>query len=218
MNKNLPYYLIGVRLALDGILSIGRRFAPDTLGGKIPQGVGIVLGGVLLSAAILIGMVSAVTGVYRRRNALAMIIALLMHGSAIGFYLFAATGTAEVSSLVPSTLTPEKLAVLAAGAPKAHGREMAARLAFTEFGERLRYVDDSGNLRSFEPTPADSTKREHVRQMQVDGAKTLASLRGQALIFRSAALVNFLSLVGVLLVGAVMLGGPTKWHGWLTRR
>jgi hypothetical protein len=217
MRKNLPYYLIGARFGLDAILAVVRGLAPESLWSTYAHRIGIVLGGILLSTAFLIGMVSAILDEQRRRNAVAAALALTIHCGSIAFYLFAATTTAEIGTW-KATFTVQKLAVLALGAPVPHGRELAARVAFRELGEGLQFADETGKVRTFEPSSDDLAKRESNKKMQIEGAKAQSSLRGQAMQFRAAALAGLLSLAGVLLGGAILLGGPKRWHGWLTCR
>jgi hypothetical protein len=127
MRKNLPYYLIGAWFVLDAILAVGRRFAPASLGGTFLQRAGIVLGGVLLSTAILIGLVSAIVGVSRRSNAAAVVAALILYCIYTGFYLFAATTTAELGAPLRPAFTIDRLSVLALGGPVSRGRELYLR-------------------------------------------------------------------------------------------
>ena len=174
----------------------------------------------LISLAILLGLVSAILGEHRRRSAVAMAIAVLLQVGSTGFYLWASTAEQELSAELGASFKPsftiEKLAERALNSPVLRGRELAASYAFREFGARIQYADESGNLRTFEPSSNDLTKRETNQRLQADMANTQAVMRRQAMSFQWAALARLISLAGVLLAGAIVLAGPKSWHGWLT--
>jgi hypothetical protein len=222
MKKNLPYLFISAWFLTSAIFGLAKAVSPNLLGGVWPERVGVVMGGVLLSLAILFGIASAMQGEHRRRNAAAIAIAVVLHIGWTGFYLFGSTTEAEVATELgasfKSGLTLERLTERALNSPVLRGRELAASFAFREFGERVPYADESGNVRTFEPTSVDLTKRESNRQLQVRMTDTQKVLRHQARGFRWAAFAYLLSLAGVLIGGAIVLGGPRAWHRWLTRR
>jgi hypothetical protein len=218
MKRNLPFYLIAAWGVLYAILVFGKEFMPQSLGSGWPQRAGVVVGGVLLSLTILLALVASIRGEYRQRNAGALAVAVVLHIGSTGLYLLASTMAAEVGRPFRSGITLEKLTERALNSPVARGRELAARYAFTEFGRRLPYADASGIVHDFEPNPVDLEKRETSLQIEHDMAGAQAVLRHLAVDFRAAALANLVSLAAVLLAGAVVLGGPKRWHGWLTGR
>ena len=222
MSKNLPYYFIGASFFADAILALGMAIAPSTVDTEWPHRVGVVLTGVLLSVAILLGLVSAIQGEHRRHGAVAMAIAVFLQIGWTGFYVWAATAEQELSvelaASFKSGFTVDKLAERALNSPVLRGRELAASYAFREFGARIEYADASGNVRAFEPTSLDLEKHARNQQLQAGMADAQSLLRHQARSFRWAALARLLSLAGVLLAGAIVLAGPKRRHGWLTCR
>jgi len=202
MKKRLPY------------LFIGAWFFASGFSGH----VGALVGGVLLSLAILLGMVSAIQGEHRRQGAAVVVTAVLMHVGSIAYNFSMSTTESEIALPMKSSPTIEELTKRALNSPAARGREFAASHAFREFGERIPYSDESGSARTFEPSSIDLAKRESNRQLQLSMADTQAVFRQRAIDHRWAAFAYILSLAGVLIGGAVVLGGPQAWHGWLTRR
>jgi hypothetical protein len=218
MRRNLPFLLIGVWFFLDGVLALGKSVSPGLIGSAWPQRVGVILGGVILSLAVLFSIVSAVRGEHRRRSAAAMAIAVALQSGWTGFYLWASAMEEEITAPFKSGSTVEKLEERALNSPVSRGRELAASYAFREFGARIQYADESGNVRTFEPKTVDLEKRERNRQLQADMAKAQAVLRRQATSFRWVALASLLSFGAVFVGAAIVLGGPRRWHGWLTSR
>jgi hypothetical protein len=218
MKKNLPCFFIGGWFLARAIFGLGKGIAPHFLGGVWPQRVGVIVGGVLLSLAILFGIVAAIQGKCRRQNAAAAAIAVVLHVGWTGLYLRASTMDAELGIPWKSGFTVEKFTERALNSPVPRGRELAASYAFREFGERIPYSDESGNVRTFEPTSVDLAKRESNRRLQLRMADVQTVLRHQAMDSRWAAFAYLLSLAGVLIGGAIVLGGPKGWHSWLTSR
>jgi len=218
MRRNLPFLLIGVWFLLDGVLALGKSISPGLIGSAWPQRVGVILGGVLLSLAVLFSIVSAVRGEHRRRSAVAMAIAVALQSGWTGFYLWASAMEEEIAAPFKSGFTVEKLEERALNSPVSQGRELAASYAFREFGARIQYADESGSVRTFEPKAVDLEKRERNRQLQADMADAQAVLRRQATSFRWVALASLLSFGTVFVGAAIVLGGPRRWHGWLTSR
>ena len=175
--------------------------------------VGALVGGALLSLAILFGMVSATLGEFRRQSAAAVAIAVVLQVGSIAFYLYMSTTEAEIAAPFRSGLTVEKLTERALNSPAFRGRELAASYAFMEFGERILYSDESGKVRTFEPTSVDLVKRERNRQLQVSMADTQTVLRQQAMGFRWAAFAYLFSLAAALIGGAIILGGAKTKAG-----
>jgi hypothetical protein len=218
MRRNLPFLLIGVWFLLNGVLALGKSISPGFIGSAWPQRVGVILGGALLSLAVLFSIVAAVRGEHRRRSAAAMALAVALQSGWTGFYVWASGMQEEIAAPFESGFTVEKLAERALNSPASRGRELAASFAFREFGARIQYTDESGNVRTFEPRTVDLEKRERNRQFQVEMANVQAVLRKQAISFRWVALASLLSFGAVFVGAAIVLGGPRRWHGWLTSR
>ena len=136
MKAKLPYLFIGLWF-----------FA-----GASSSHVGAIFGGVLLSLAILLGMVSAIGGEFRRQGAAIFAIAVVLYVGSIVYNLY---------------------------------------MAATEL---------------------------EIVQLQLRMSDTQAVLRQSAMDHRWAAFAYLLSLAGVMISGAIVLGGPKAWHGWLTSR
>jgi hypothetical protein len=218
MRRNLPFLLIGVWFLLDGVLALGKSLSPELLGSAWPQRVGVILGGGLLALAVLFSILSAVRGEHRRRSAAAMLIAVALQSGWTGFYLWASAMEEEIAAPFKSGFTVEKLEERALNSPVSRGRELAASYAFREFGARIQYADESGNVQAFEPKAIDLEKREHNRQTQAEMANAQAVLRRQATSFRWVAWASLLSFGAVFVGTAIVLGGPRRWYGWLTNR
>jgi len=197
MKKKLPY------------LFISAWFFASGFSGH----VGALVGGVLLSLAILLGTVSAIQGESRRQSAVAVAIAVILQIGSIAFYVFVSTTEAEIAAASKSGLTIEKLAERALNSPVSRGRELAASYAFREFAERIPYSDESGKVRTFEPTSIDLVKQESNRKLQLSMADTHAVLRQKAMDFRWAAFAYLFSLAGALIGGAIVLGGARMKAG-----
>jgi hypothetical protein len=218
MRRNLPFLLIGVWFLLDGVLALGKSISLGVIGNAWPQRVGAILGGVILSLAVLFSIVSAVRGEHRRRSAAAMAIAVALQFGWAGFHLWASAMEEEIAAPFKSGFTVERLEERALNSPVSRGRELAAGYAFREFGARIQYADESGNVRTFEPKPLDIEKRERNRKLQTDLANAQAVLRRQAVSFRWLALASLLSFGTVFVCASIVLGGPRRWHAWLTSR
>jgi hypothetical protein len=202
MKKKLPYLFICAWFIASGFSSH----------------VGALVGGVLLSLAILLGMVSAIQGEFRRQGAAVVAIAVVLYVGSIAYYLSMSATESGIVLPMKSGFTIERLTGWALNSPATRGRELAASYAFSEFGERIPYSDESGSVRTFEPTSIDLAKRKSNRQLQLSIADTQAVLLQQAMGYRWAAFAYLLSLAGVLIGGAIVLGGPRAWHSWLTSR
>jgi hypothetical protein len=218
MRRNLPFYLLSAWFLSRALFALGERISPGVIGSEWPHRVGVILAGVLLSLTILFAFVATVQGERRRECAAAMAAAVVLQIGTTSFYLWASTVGERIASPIESGFTVERLSERALNSPASRGRELAASYAFGEFGTRVQYADKSGNVRTFEPTSIDVEKRESSRKFQADMANLQAVLRRQATSFRWAALASLLSFGGVLVSGALVLGGPRKWHGWLTGR
>jgi hypothetical protein len=218
MRRNLPFYLLSAWFFCRALFALGKLISPGVIGHEWPQRVGVILAGVLLSLTILFAIVSAVQGERRQECAAALAAAVALQIGSTSFYLWASTVEGELAALVNSRFTVERLAERALNSPVSRGRELAASQAFSEFGTRIPYADDSGNVRTFEPTSADLVRRESHNKLQADTADTQAVLRRLAMTSRWAALANLLAFGAVLVGGAIVLGGPKRWHGWLTSR
>ena len=218
MRRNLPFNLLSGWFFSQALFALGKLISPGVIGSEWPQRVGVILAGVLLSLTILFAIVAAVQGERRRECAVAMVAAVVLQIGWTSFHVWVSTVEGELAAPIKSVLTVERLAERALSSPVSRGRELAASHAFREFGARVQYADESGNVRTFEPTSVDLARRESKRQLQADMAQTQAVLRHQAMDSRWAALANLLSFGGVLVGGGILLGGPKRWHGWLTGR
>jgi hypothetical protein len=136
MKNKLPYAFIGAWFSVGGFSSH----------------VAAIVGGVLLSLAILLGMISAVQGGCRRQGAAIVAIAVFLYVGSIAHYLFMAGAESEIAQLL------------------------------------------------------------------INMANAPAELPQRAIDHRWAAFAYLLSFGGIMIGGAVVLGGPKAWHSWLTSR
>lgn len=206
--RYLPFVLLGLWFLTYQLLTSGKRWFPRIAGTMWFQWTGLILGALLLSAAILICLQRLSSRKGGPPEVVASVLAgLLFIGQTCELLYLSAAETDIVFGSEPETLQHlEKLGHGALAGKNPKGRRLDAEWAFVWTGLTIPYVPESGPTQLFEPTAAEMSKRDQQRMHDREERQTLSVIRAQAQQLRWAA-------DEYLAVAALVLGPGMFWIG-----
>jgi len=185
----------------------GTLFAPKMIGTRLFHHAGAIVGAVVLSLAIVVGIAKLLRGSNRLLNTIAVIVAVILHVGFAALCLYESMGISRLDAL--TTLDDGRLIeAYGVAAWRLGGKttgDHVARWAFQHFGVRMAYRDPEGSPRIYEPEAADVAASERWHQLREDEKRLRPILERLAEDIGWTAYAYLFSLGGVLVFGAMGL-------------
>ncbi|MGC9984551.1 MAG: hypothetical protein ABSF35_13070 [Polyangia bacterium] len=179
---------------------------PDVLARDLFWHAAAVASGVLLPAAMLIGLTWAARGLSRGVNAVSAAAATLLYVIWSSLVFSGASVEWEFAAMdLDGGPSIERWTEAAWKGKPAKARGWAARAAFQEFGVRISYLDEAGAVRVFEPTPEQTARWEDKRKTLADFKAVRQKVAAKAAKSAWEGKAYLASLGGVFVFGSIGL-------------